>query len=114
MSGEHSSLSQTLTRIESEPILTRHIGRGIDRNGRAISEPVTFAMPPEMVHGIQFQCGDRPKPHLDVQGRRHRQTLFCGVRRATVFKQDDVPSAPTRSHHGEKVLMRNLIPLVRD
>ena len=66
MSREHPSLSQTLPRAEIEQIVTRNIGRGVDRNGRSIGEPPAFDMPPEVVHGIQFGRGNRQKPELDV------------------------------------------------
>src|SRR4029434_3085631 len=114
MSREHHSLSQTLTRTEREQILTRHIGRGIDRNGRAIGEPAAFNMPPEMVHGIQFWCGNRQQPELDVQRRGHLPTLLGSMRRSTIFEQHDVPSSPLRPYHRKEVLMRVLIPMVCD
>ena len=114
MPREHPSLSQTLTRTESEQILTRHIGRGIDRNGGSIGEPPAFHMPPEMVHGIQFWRGNRQKSEFDVQRSGHFQTLLRGMRRSTIFEQHDVPSSPLRPHHREEVLMGVLIPMVCD
>ena len=114
MSREHASLSQTLTRTEIEQILTRYIGRGVDRNGRPIGEPPTFDMPPQVVHSIQFWCGDRQQPDLDGQCSRQRPTLLCGMGRAAIFEQDDVPSSPLRPDHREEILMRVLIPMVRD
>ena len=114
MSREHSSLSQTLPRTEIEQIVTRHIGRGVDRNGRSIGEPATFDMPPEVVHSIQFWRGNRQKPEFDVQRSGHLQTLLCGMGRSTIFEQHDVPSSPLRPHHREEVLMRVLILMVCD
>src|ERR671923_715960 len=114
MSGEHPGLSQTLTRTESEQILTRHSCRGIDRNGRSIGEPPAFNMPPEMVHSIQFWRGNRQKPECDVQCSSYLPTLLCSMRRSTILEQHDVPSSPLRSYHRKEVLMGVLIPLVCD
>lgn len=114
MSREHPSLSQTLTRTESEQILTRHICRGIDRNGRSIGEPAAFNMPPEMVHGIQFWRGNRQQPEFDVQRSGHLPTLLCSMRRSSIFEQHDVPSSPLRPYHRQEVLMGVLIPMIGD
>ena len=114
MSREHSGLSQTLTPAEFEKILTRDIGRGVDRYGRPICELPAFDMPPQVVHGMQCWRGDRQPPELDVPRSRYRQTLLGGLGRAAIFAQDDVPSSPMRPHHREEVLMRGVIPMVRD
>ena len=114
MSREHPSLSQTLTRTESEQILTRPICRDIDRNSRSIGEPASFNMPPEMVHGIQFWGGHRQQPEFDVQRSGYLPTLLCSMRRSTIFEQHDVPSSPLRPDHRQEVVMGVLIPMICD
>jgi len=114
MPREHPSLAQVFPRTEIAQILTRYIGRGIDRNGRAVGGLPTFAMLPEMVHGMQCRCGHRQKPEFDVQRSGHRQALLCGRGRVAIFEQHDGRPSLLRPDHREQVLMCGLIPLVRD
>lgn len=114
MSREHPNLSQTLTRTESEQILTRHICRGIERHSRSIGEPAAFTLPPEMVHGMQCWRSDRQQPEFDGQRSSHLPTLLCSMRRATLFDQYEMPSSPLRPDHRQEVWMGVLIPTICD
>ena len=67
-----------------------------------------------MIHRVEFRRGAWQQAHLDAELRRHLQTLLSLVRRATILKQDDVPSAPVRTNHPEKSLVRLLHPFSAD
>src|ERR1051325_6570513 len=67
-----------------------------------------------MIHSVEFRRGSRQQAHFDVELRRHLQTLLGLVRRATIFKQDYMPSAPVRTNHPEKSLVSLLHPLPAD
>src|ERR1051325_10298324 len=67
-----------------------------------------------MIHCVEFRRGAWQQAHFDAKLRRHLKTPLSLVRRATIFKQDDLPPAPVRTNHPEKGLMRLLHPFSAD
>lgn len=110
MPREHPCFSEPFTWAQVNDVLTKRHRRLINRLGWAICQTLTFGLPPELVHGIEFGRSRRQKPQLDVQNGRVLLASRRGMRRAPIFKQDDLPAAPLAPDHFEKSLMSRLVP----
>lgn len=97
-----------------ENILTCAVGRGLNRAGGPIRQHPALHMPPQMIHGVEFRGGFGQKAQFKTEGLGQLQAIFGRVRRPPVFKQHDLPPAPMRPNHRQKVLMGFLHPLVGD
>lgn len=67
-----------------------------------------------MIHRIQFGRGPGQKANLNAYRRGVLLTVFGRMRRATIFKQNNVPAPPMTSDDLKQILMRDVVPSLRD
>lgn len=93
-----------------DDVLTKSHSRLVNGTGWAIRQTLTFRLSPELVHRIEFRRSRRQKPQLDLQRGGVILARCRGMRRASIFKQDNLPTAPLAPDHFEKSLMGGLVP----
>ena len=110
---EDSGCLEPLAPTHLDDVAAGGIGRVVYRACRAVRQRATLDLPPQVIHRVEFRRRPRQQPHFDAERRRQLTALFCRVRRAAVFEEDDAPPAPVRADHAQEGLMRLGHPLAR-
>ncbi len=71
-------------------------------------------MLPQMVHCIEFWCSSRKPAQFNAHRFCKVDRIFCGMRRAPVLIDDDVPSSPCGSNLFQEMHAGLTVPFMAD
>lgn len=102
--------TQAFLRAQVNSVLAEGHSRVIHRTRRGIRQALPFGLSPELIHRIELRSSAWQKTQLNVQSCGQDSTRLCRMGRATIFKQNNLPTPPMAADHLEESLVCILIP----